>query len=166
MNFRDPNKAITNFPSILVRRNVQHPCSKIIEFSIPLPRRIESINMPANELSIKPADHQFLHQPKHNQPVHPSYRVTWRAHTYTHTHTQGQEIEPPLYIDIDSGGRGLKRVPVNRPRMNAENRGIFQSCVTGLRRGRAGRIDLRRRGQDVEREGPRGGVAGQAARRA
>lgn len=85
MNFRDPNKAITNFPSILVRRNVQHPCSKIIEFSIPLPRRIESINMPANELSIKPADHRFLHQPKHNQPVHPSYRVTWRAHTYTHT---------------------------------------------------------------------------------
>lgn len=45
--------------------------------------------------------------------------------------------------------------------MNAENRGIFQSCVTGLRRGRAGRIDLRRRGQDVEREGPRGGVAGE-----
>lgn len=162
MNFRDPNKAITNFPSILVRRNVQHPCSKIIEFSIPLPRRIESINMPANELSIKPADHRFLHQPKHNQPVHPSYRVTWRAHTYTRTVPRDRTAVIHRYR---LGGRGLKRVPVNRPRMNAENRGIFQSCVTGLRRGRAGRIDLRRRGQDVEREGPRGGVAGQAARR-
>lgn len=110
MNFRDPNKAITNFPSILVRRNVQHPCSKIIEFSIPLPRRIESINMPANELSIKPADHQFLHQPKHNQPVHPSYRVTWRAHTYTHTHT-GPRDRTAVIHRYRLGGEGVETSP-------------------------------------------------------
>lgn len=108
MNFRDPNKAITNFPSILVRRNVQHPCSKIIEFSIPLPRRIESINMPANELSIKPADHRFLHQPKHNQPVHPSYRVTWRAHTYTHT---GPRDRTAVIHRYRLGGEGVETSP-------------------------------------------------------
>lgn len=108
MNFRDPNKAITNFPSILVRRNVQHPCSKIIEFSIPLPRRIESINMPANELSIKPADHRFLHQPKHNQPVHPSYRVTWRAHTYTHT---GPRDRTTVIHRYRLGGEGVETSP-------------------------------------------------------
>lgn len=108
MNFRDPNKAITNFPSILVRRNVQHPCSKIIEFSIPLPRRIESINMPANELSIKPADHRFLHQPKHNQPVHPSYRVTWRAHTYTHTVPRDRTAVIHRYR---LGGEGVETSP-------------------------------------------------------
>lgn len=108
MNFRDPNKAITNFPSILVRRNVQHPCSKIIEFSIPLPRRIESINMPANELSIKPADHRFLHQPKHNQPVHPSYRVTWRAHTYTHTGPRDRTVVIHRYR---LGGEGVETSP-------------------------------------------------------
>lgn len=108
MNFRDPNKAITNFPSILVRRNVQHPRSKIIEFSIPLPRRIESINMPANELSIKPADHRFLHQPKHNQPVHPSYRVTWRAHTYTHT---GSRDRTAVIHRYRLGGEGVETSP-------------------------------------------------------
>lgn len=108
MNFRDPNKAITNFPSILVRRNVQHPCSKIIEFSIPLPRRIESINMPANELSIKPADHRFLHQPKHNQPVHPSYRVTWRAHTYTHA---GPRDRTAVIHRYRLGGEGVETSP-------------------------------------------------------
>lgn len=101
------------------------------EILLPSRQEIESINMPANELSIKWTRDWF---------------TTKQAATLLIEST-GTNTKPNAIISIPG-----ERVRVNRPRMNAENRGIFQSCVTGLRRGRAGRIDLRRRGQDVEME--------------
>ena len=125
MNFRNPNKKRLQFS--IDPRNIRTPYLKIIEFSI-LPPRSEGSNQLTCRLtscrSSRPASHQFLHQSKHNQPVHPSYRVTWRARAHTHTHIRNQEIEPPLYIDIDSmEGRGEGGIETSPGKQTADERG-------------------------------------------
>lgn len=132
MNFRNPNKKRLQFS--IDPRNIRTPYLKIIEFSIlPLPtpsplRRIESINMPANELSIKPAGQPPVSPPAQAQPTRPpflsSHLARARARTYTRTHIRNQEIEPPLYIDIDSmEGRGEGGIETSPGKQTADERG-------------------------------------------
>ena len=92
MNFRNPNKKRLQFS--IDPRNIRTSYLKIIEFSIlPLPtpsplRRIESINMPANELDQagRPAT-SFSTSPSTTNPSTLLIESPGaRAHTHTHTY--------------------------------------------------------------------------------
>lgn len=127
MNFRNPNKKRLQFS--IDPRNIRTPYLKIIEFSIlPLPtpsplRRIESINMPANELSIKPAGQPPVSPPAQAQPTRPPFLSSHLARAHIHTYEIKRSNRRYTSISTRLRERGEGGIETSPDKQIADERG-------------------------------------------